>query len=130
MSRHLANYHRARMRSTIAVLGMSLFIQSCENPTFVERVEILNDTEYTANVDVRGQRGGWLQLTTVEAHDRSEVREVIDQGSSWIFSFKYGPHDPVQTTLTKEELIDSDWQVQVPDEFQESLRAEGVPPPP
>lgn len=117
-------------RSFIAVLAMPLFLASCDSVAFVDRVEIVNDTEYTANVDVRGESGGWLGLTTVEADDTKEVSSVIDQGSSWTFRFSYGSHDPLELTMTKEGLINANWRVEVPSEFEERLRAEGVPPPP
>lgn len=109
---------------------MPLFLGSCDSVAFVDRVEIVNDTEYTASVDVRGESGGWLGLTTVEADDTNEVSSVIDQGSSWTFRFTYGSHDPRELKMSKEELIDSDWRVEVPIEFEQGLRAEGVPPPP
>lgn len=112
------------------MLAMPLLLASCGNVAFVDRVEIVNDTEYTANVDVRGESGGWLELTTVEAEDTNEVRSVIDQGSSWRFRFTYGSHDPRELKMSKEELIDSDWRVEVPIEFEQELRAEGVLPPP
>jgi hypothetical protein len=121
---------KVHLRSLITVLAMLLLLASCDSPALVDRVEISNETEYTADVDVRGETGGWLGLTTVRAHDTNEVRQVIDQGSSWTFSFKYGNHDPLDLTITKEELINADWRVEVPNEFEDRLRAKGVPPPP
>lgn len=114
----------------MVLLALPLLLASCDSVSFVDRVEIVNDTVYTANVDVRGEGSGWLGLTTVGADDTKEVTAVIDQGSSWTFRFTYGSHDPVELTVTKQELTSANWRVEVPSEFEERLRAEGVPPPP
>ncbi len=103
---------------------------ACGNVSFVERVAIVNETVYDASVAVSGDEGGWLGLTTVTAQDTREVREVIDQGETWTFRFSYGRHDPVELRVSRDELADSDWVVEVPVEFEENLRDEGVPPPP
>jgi hypothetical protein len=123
----------------IPVLATPLLVTSCEGVAFVDRVEsvdfvdrveITNDTEYTARVEVKVQTRGWLELTTVAAHDSKEVREVVDLGASWTFSFKHGGHDRVELTLSRQELTNADWRVEVPNEFEEELRGAGVPPPP
>ena len=107
-----------------------MLMPACDAITFVERIILVNDTEYSADVDVRGEGGGWLGLTTVEAHETREVRDVIDQGSRWTFRFLYAHYDPVELTVGKEELVDAGWRVEVPVELEENLRAAGVPPPP
>jgi hypothetical protein len=102
---------------------------ACDEPTFVEGVVLVNETDYPANVDVRGADDGWLGLATVPAQETLEIGDVIDQGPSWTFRFSYGNREPVDVTMTKQELIDAGWQVRVPVELEELLRSEGVPPP-
>jgi hypothetical protein len=117
---------RLRILLTAAlILGVA-----CDDVTFVERIVIVNETEYDTNVDVRGSSGGWLGLSMVPAHVTREVREVIDQGQSWTFRFSYGSHEPVEFGLSRKDLVEADWRVEVPDELEIILRAEGVPPPP
>jgi hypothetical protein len=109
---------------------MVLLLSACDDVSFIDRIVLINDTDYHANVDVRGPTGGWLGLTTVRAGATSEVGEVIDQGDVWTFRFTYGTHDPVELEVTRKELVDASWRVQVPSELEENLRDEGVPPPP
>ena len=107
-----------------------MLLTACDNVTLVERVVLVNETDYSANVEVRGENEGWLALGTLSPQEAREVTQVIDQGSSWTFRFSYGGHDPVELMLTKSELIDADWRVEVPDELEDNLQAEGVPRPP
>jgi hypothetical protein len=112
------------------LLAALLVLPACDAVTFVERIILVNDTEYSADADVRGESGGWLDLTTVEARETGEIREVIDQGSRWTFRFSYAHYDPVEVTVNKKDLIEAGWRVEVPIELEENLRAAGVPPPP
>ncbi|MDQ3646395.1 MAG: hypothetical protein M3345_05600 [Actinomycetota bacterium] len=108
----------------------ALLLAACDNVNFVERVEIVNGTSYTARVDVSGEDGGWLALATVSAGSSREVREVIDQGPTWTFRFVYAGYDPVELTIARPDLVDAGWRVEVPDELEERLRDAGVAPPP
>ena len=129
-----ARLFHVNSKSSLCVLTIlmtaPLLLAACDNVQFVEHVVLVNETDYPANIDVKGDRGGWLGLTMVSADETREVREVIHQGSSWTFRFRYATFEPVELTLTEEELIDADWSVEVPVEFEENLRAEGVVPPP
>jgi hypothetical protein len=116
----------ARALLVPTLLGLS----ACESVSFIDRVAIVNDTAYTANTDVRGRNSGWLGLTTVEPEATNEVGQVIDQGELWIFRFAYGAHDPVEIEISRKELVDANWQIEVPSEFEEGLSDAGVPPPP
>ncbi|MDQ3914724.1 MAG: hypothetical protein M3323_05240 [Actinomycetota bacterium] len=90
----------------------------------------MNDTDYSANVEVTGEDGGWLGLGPVRAHETRAIGHVIDQGARWTFRFSYGPHDPVELEISRQELVSAGWRVEVPPELETNLRAEGVPPPP
>lgn len=113
----------------LLVIGLLLVLSGCSGVRFVDKLEIVNDTSYTANVDVRGRTGGWLGLTMVRAGETDVVEDVIDQGDRWTFRFAYGG-SAVETMTTRTALADSDWQVEVPEEFEERLQDEGVLPPP
>ena len=118
-------------RLTRSLWGVTLLlVPACAEGSFIDEVVIVNDTNYTANVDVQGKDSGWLALVTVGADEMSDVEHVRDQGESWVFRFTYGAHDPVEIEISRKELIDSNWKIAVPGEFEEELRNEGVPPPP
>lgn len=108
----------------------AVLLAGCDEVSFVERVVIVNDTVYAPRVEVRGREGGWLPLMTAPPGETREVRQVIDQGDTWIFRFTYTRYDPVEVELSKIELEESDWRVEVPEELELMLRSEGVLPPP
>ena len=114
----------------LALVVLLLLSAACNDVSFVDRVVLVNDTDYHANVAARGSSGGWLSLATVSAGETREVEEVIDQGEVWTFRFWSGSHDPVELEVSKKELVAANWEVRVPTELEENLRDEGVPPPP
>ncbi|HEX2295574.1 MAG TPA: hypothetical protein VHN37_09730 [Actinomycetota bacterium] len=103
---------------------------ACSGPAFVERVVLVNDTDYSVSVDVRGETDGWLSLATLPSHRSRAIGQVIDQGMTWTFRFSHGYHDPFEVELSRRPLADADWRVEVPAELEADLRAEGVPPSP
>lgn len=113
-----------------ALLLVALLASGCDEVGFVDRVVIVNDTSYTASVEVSGEAGGWVALTTVSPGATREVREVIDQGDEWTFRFAYAGHEPVEMTVVRSDLASAGWRIQVPDELEQSLRGAGVAPPP
>ncbi|MDQ3940457.1 MAG: hypothetical protein M3238_03795 [Actinomycetota bacterium] len=121
---------KTSFRPPALLFGVLLLLGSCNDVTFVDRVIITNDTDYSATVDVRHDGGGWLGLTTVPARQTRTVEEVIDRGDSWTFRFAYGSRDPLLIEMSRDQLIDAGWRVEVPLEFEENLRDEGVLPPP
>jgi hypothetical protein len=118
---------RPRTRLMIAV---SLLLASCSDVSFVDEVTIVNETEYPAHVEVTNRkRDGWLGLTVVDAHSTSAVAETIDRGEVWIFRFDYvGKHHEL-VEISKRELEQNDWTVEVPAAFEQQLRERGVIPP-
>jgi hypothetical protein len=77
-----------------ALGAIAFLISGCSDAAFVDEVTIVNDTTYSANVDVIGRtRDGWLGLTTAGPNSTRTVEEVIDQGEVCIFRFDYvGKH--------------------------------------
>jgi hypothetical protein len=108
-----------------------LVLAACADVPFIDEVTIVNETEYSANVDVRGrERDGRLGLTSVPARSTRTVDRVIDQGDLWIFSFDYGGKHEEEVEVSRGELQRSDWTIEVPTSFEQRLRELGVPPPP
>jgi hypothetical protein len=53
-------------------------------------ITVNNETDYPAQVSVTSaDNEAWLALTTVRPHSERVVKEVIDQGETWTFRFKY-----------------------------------------
>jgi hypothetical protein len=117
----------------VAAVGACVFLvgPACSDVSFVDEVTIVNDTEYSADVDVSGkERSGWLALTVVQPESTTTVEGVIDQGEVWVFRFDYIGEHREEVEISRSELEESDWTVEVPESFEQQLRAMGVPPPP
>jgi hypothetical protein len=117
----------------LAALGACALLGGapCSDVAFVDEVTIVNDTVYSANVDVTGKtRDGWLLLISVEPQSTTTVEEVIDQGEVWVFRFDYvGKHEE-EVEISRRELERGEWTIEVPQSFEQRLRDLNVPPPP
>jgi hypothetical protein len=97
------------------------------SPTYVSRVEITNDTGYSVNVDLAGDRGR-VGLGTVPAGDRLDLVDVIDQGDPWVFEFSYAGRATGEVSISRADLEAADWTVEVPQDVQATLEREGFAP--
>jgi hypothetical protein len=107
-----------------------LWLAACSGPPArVDRITIVNPTGYDLDVDVAGrERGGWLPVAIVEARSERVAEEVIDQGEVWVFRFLHWG-DPVrELSLTRAELEEAGWRVEVPGEVEERLQELERPP--
>jgi hypothetical protein len=120
------------MRRLVAGVSTSILVLSaCSSASFVDELSIVNNTEYSANVEVTdGDRNGWLALNHVEPESTTVVEGVIDQGEVWIFRFDYLGRYRVEVEVSSRALAQSDWSIEVPQSFEQDLRDMGVPPPP
>jgi hypothetical protein len=115
---------------TRGLLVLAVLMAACSGPPpTVERITVANPTDYHLDVQVSGRDAeGWLPLAIVDARSEHVVREVIDQGDEWIFRFLHWG-DPVgELSLTKPELEQGDWRVEVPEQIQAQLEQLGRPP--
>lgn len=117
-------------RLALICLAVVTLGAGCAEVSFVERVVIVNNTIYEPHVQVRGSTGGWLLLTTVPPRSTREVREVIDQGDLWVFRFTYARYEPFDLEVSRQELAEAGWRVEVPQELEDALRDQDVAPPP
>lgn len=115
---------------TRGLLALSLLLAACMGlPPTVDRITIVNPTDYDLDVEVSGEdREGWLPVAIVEAGEEDVAQGVIDQGDVWIFRFRH-LGDPIgELSLTRAELERSGWRVEVPDEVAERLQELGRRP--
>lgn len=97
------------------------------SPTYASRVEITNDTGYSVNVDLAGDRGR-VGLGTVPAGDRLDLVEVIEQGDPWVFEFSYAGQTAGKVSISRADLEAADWTIEVPQDVQTALEREGFAP--
>jgi hypothetical protein len=116
----------------LATVGACVFVASaCSDVSFVDEVMIVNDTEYSANVEVTGKsRDGWLELTVVGPESTRTVGGVIDQGEVWIFRFDFVGKHQEDVEISRRELERNEWTIEVPLSFEQRLRELGLSPPP
>jgi len=122
----------AGMRRLIAEVSMTILVLgACSSVSFVDQLSLVNNTEYSANVDVTdADHDGWLELNHLEPNSTTVIQDVIDQGEVWIFRFDYLGRYQVEMEVSSRELAQSDWTIEVPERFEQALRDMGVPPPP
>lgn len=109
----------------------ALLAASCSDVSLVDAVTIVNQTEYPAHVDVTdASREGWLSLALAQADAETVVPDVIDQGEVWVFRFAYGGRHEEQLKFSRSDLVKTDWEVEVPQAFEDSLKELDIEPPP
>jgi hypothetical protein len=96
---------------------------ACSDVSFIDEVTIVNDTEYPAHVDVAdGTGNAWMGLTSVDPESTMTVEEVIDQGEMWVFRFDYVGKYQEEVEVSRRELEQNDWTIDVPSSFEQRLR--------
>ncbi len=111
----------------VAALGPVLL----RGPSFVERITFVNRGPYDIQVEVSDDEGGrWMSVTTANAASTSLALQVIDQGPIWVLRFRAQSRDAGQLRITRAELEQAGWTVEVPQSVTDSLRGAGAPPTP
>lgn len=106
-----------------------LWLAACSgSPQTVDQITIVNSTGYDLDVDVAGpEQRSWLPVAIADANSEELSEEVIDQGEVWVFRFVHWG-DPVgELSLTRAQLVEEGWRVEVPEEIEERLRQLGRP---
>jgi hypothetical protein len=116
-----------------AVAAVLLLLEGCallvSGPTFVSRVSVGNHTPYVVDVEVSSStNAGYVGLGAAPPGGRIDVREVIDQGDRWIFHFTAGPYDGGVVTVTRAQLEQQGWRLEVPPGTTERLATAGAVP--
>jgi hypothetical protein len=116
---------RVAVVGTGALLLLALTV-GLRGPKFVDRVTISNPGGFDVNVEVTdGDRDGRLGLAQVPAGEELTVREVIDQGVTWVFLFSYGGTDAGELSLDRATLERGGWRIDLPAEVHRRLAAAG-----
>lgn len=115
----------------IASVAFVLLLGACSETAFVDRITLVNPTDYPAHVEVSdGSKEHWLALTTIRSGRTTRVEEVIDQGATWVFRFAYAGKQVEEIEMSRRDLAQAEWRVEVPPTFDDALREQGLEPPP
>ena len=110
----------------VAVL-MAASLELLDEPNHVSRVTIANPSEYALDVAVTsGGRHGWLALSGVPVGATRDFHDVLDQGNTWVFSFRAQGRDGGEMSMTRADLDASGWNITVPGQVLDRLRAAGA----
>jgi hypothetical protein len=115
------------LRRAVIFLLMALPVASCTSQRYIERIEIVNPTEYDLLIDVRpDENASRLRLGVAEHGSEAVHEQVIDLGEEWIFAFHYVREEVGSLTIKRSDLESSGWRVVIPDEVAAKLRERGV----
>ena len=119
------------MRCGVVLGIVILALVSCSDVAHVERITFVNAGDFPARVDVTDEnRSGWLGIGIVPSNQETSFDEVIDQGETWVFRFDYAAKHQEEIELSRSDLERNRWTVEVPAEFEATLRELGVSPVP
>jgi hypothetical protein len=114
--------------SNVAAVLMLLLAACSGAPETIERIEIINPTDYDLGVEVSGDRHLWLPLALVDKRSSATVREVIDQGERWTFRFRYFGDSLGEVSLSRTQLESAGWRLEIPSEVGERIAQVGSIP--
>jgi hypothetical protein len=111
----------------VAVLVLMATVMG--EPPQVDRLTVVNPTPYGVNVAVRaGPDDGRYLLGWIAGAGERTIRDVADQGPTWIFSFSYAGADGGESQVSRDELAANGWRVEVPPTVADRLAAAGLQP--
>ena len=113
-----------------ALLALWLWVRISAGPSFVSRIAISNDTDYSVSVEVAGPSGGWMAIGSAARRQVTVFQQVIDQGRTWTFRVSAQGHDGGQFTLSRADLVASGWRVSLPSSTGAQLKSAGTSPDP
>ncbi len=114
----------------VAVLGLFAALnQLVQGPDFVDRVRIVNPTTFEFDAQVtNGARDGWVPIEHTEARATTNVEDVVDMGSTWIFRFSRAGEVAGEVRVSRADLEHSGWRVTIPDKLGDVLSNAGDQP--
>jgi hypothetical protein len=118
------------MKRLVAVVALILSLGACApRAGYVGRLTIVNPTEYDLLVYAKGgKEPAWLPLGIAKRMGQTPVEQVIDMGPKWVFRFDYLDEVRGGLTLSRSQLLQADWKVEIPAAIGQRLKQEGVPP--
>jgi hypothetical protein len=116
----------------VAAVAVVLLLGSllAREPHVVDRMRLVNPSEYDVRVEVRGDSGGWSVVGFAERESTTAVEQVGHQGDGWTFRFTGQGRAAGELRMSRRQLEAADWRLEIPPSVAEVLKAQGVPPPP
>jgi hypothetical protein len=124
-----ARLHPCNRSTGLVGVWIALILAGCMSmPDHVAEITVTNSTDHAAMVEVADDdRDSWLGLGRIPPGEEHTFEEVIDFGEQWRFRFVHPEHSE-EITVSREQLVDNDWRVEVPARYGERLDELGVEP--
>lgn len=126
-------FARARVVGLAVIVLLALVVIAnvvLQDPTFVERISIVNHSDYDIRIDVGsddGSRGMPLGVATQRC--TTDFHHVIDQGPIWRIQFHAQGRAGGQVTVTRADLQRANWSYEIPDFVAGELTSQQTPLP-
>jgi hypothetical protein len=114
----------------VAALFVSV-TQLLAPPRFISRINFENPTAYDLHIEVTdAKRDGWMPVGTARRDGTTIAEEIYDIGDVWLFRFGGQGEHGGELPLTRTQLKQDKWRVQIPAGVGDQLRERGASPPP
>ncbi len=105
-----------------------MLVRALELPPAVDRLTFENPTRFRMTISVTTDaHDDWTLVGTVRQETTATFTDVIDQGDVWVFRFAAQGKVGGELRLSRAQLEESGWQVQVPPRIGANLEAQGAP---
>jgi len=121
MVRPHAPQRSLRMLVPVLVIIMSAVVLATatavvREPTRVRHLDIVNRGDAAIAVTVHPADDDGVQLLgTIEPASSHSLRDLLDQGKTWVFSFSHAGTELGSTRVPREALARDNWRLVIPD---------------
>lgn len=116
-------------RGLASFLLLMLLLGGCDGVSHVERVVLVNPTQYDLLVDVRSaDEASWLGLGIAHRTAETAAQQVIDQGETWVFRFSYAGEEFGEERISRSNLVQNRWRYEIPERYGQILKDKGYAP--
>ena len=112
--------------AVLALAGVLLVSQLLAAPHFVSRLTFHNPTRYELLVEVSNGHDGWLPLGDIEKAQSTTIENVYDLGDVWNVRLFTQGRPAGSFRLTRAQLEQSHWRIEIPRRVGDDLTAAGV----
>jgi hypothetical protein len=110
------------------VVGLVTLVRALELPPVVDQLTFENPTRFRMTISVTTDaHDDWTLVGTVRQETTATFTDVIDQGEVWVFRFAAQGKVGGELRLSRAQLEESAWQVQVPPRIGANLEGQGAP---
>jgi hypothetical protein len=126
----LRRYLRFDIVAAVAAIVVVLVagVLLLDEPARVDRITIDNPSAFVVDVSVTsGGHHGWLVLSGIPVAATRDYHDVLDQGDTWVFSFRAQGRDGGELSVSRADLATRNWTMEIPATVIDRLRAGGAP---